>query len=128
MTSVSDDRPIVVVLAEDEVLLRMLAVNALEEEGFVAIEVGSAIAALDIVKARADDVDVLFTDIRMPGPMDGLELAHRVRERWPAISVVITSGNLFVPAHELPAGTRFLPKPYDMRRVVDLIRELRGHQ
>jgi FixJ family two-component response regulator len=57
--------------------------------------------------------------------MDGLELAHCVRERWPRISVVIVSGNLVVNADELPAGARFLPKPYDMQRVVDLIHELR---
>jgi len=128
MDALSDDRPIVVVVAEDEPLLLMVAADALREEGFVAIEVGDAISALDICKARTDEVDVLFTDIRMPGPMDGLELAHRVRERWPWISVVIASGNLFVAPDELPAGTRFLPKPYDMRRVVDLIRELRQGQ
>ena len=126
MTVPSEDRPIVVVLAEDETLLRLLAVEALTEEGFVAIDVGNGLAALDICKARADDVDVLFTDIRMPGPMDGLELAHRVRECWPWISVVITSGNLLAP--ELPAGTRFLPKPYDMTRVIELFRELCGHR
>src|ERR1700710_986255 len=101
----------VVVVAEDEVLLRMHAVEALNEEGFVGIEAGHAPAALDIGKSRADEIDVLFTDIRMPGSMDGLELAHRVRERWPRISVVIVSGNLFVNADELPAGARFLPKP-----------------
>jgi two-component system, response regulator PdtaR len=118
-------RPLVVVVAEDEALLRMLAVDALCEEGFLTIEAGHATAALDICKSRSDEVDVLFTDIRMPGSMDGLELAHRVRERWPWISVVIASGNLFVNPKELPAGARFLPKPYDMQRVVDLIHELR---
>ena len=118
-------RPIVVVVAEDEDLLRRLAVNALSKEGFVAIEAGHATAALDICKSRADEVDVLFTDIRMPGSMDGLELAHRVRERWPWIAVLIASGNVFVSADELPAGARFLPKPYRMQRVVELIHELR---
>jgi two-component system, response regulator PdtaR len=93
--------------------------------GLVAIEAGHATAALDICRLRADEVDVLFTDIRMPGPMDGLELAHHVRERWPKISVVIASGNRFVSADELQAGARFLAKPYDMQRVVDLIQELR---
>ena len=91
----------------------------------MTIEAEHATAALDICKLRADEVDVLFTDIRMPGPMNGLELAHRVRERWPWISVVIVSGNFFGTADELPEGARFLPKPYDMQRVVDLIHELR---
>lgn len=128
MAAPSDDRPIVVLVAEDEVLVRMVAADALRDEGFVALEAGNATAALDICEARADEVDVLFTDIRMPGPMDGLELARRVREQWPRISVVMASGNLSVPVQELPAGARFLPKPYQMRRVVDLIRELCGHQ
>jgi two-component system, response regulator PdtaR len=97
----------------------------LSETGLVAIEAGHATAALDICRSRADEVDVLFTDIRMPGSMDGLELAHRVRERWPRISVVIASGNRFVSADALPAGARFLAKPYDMQRIVDLIQELR---
>jgi two-component system, response regulator PdtaR len=123
--SKSHPRPIVVVVAEDEMLLRMIAVEALTEEGFIAIEAGHATAALEVCKSRANEIDVLFTDIRMPGSMDGLELAHRVRERWPQISVVIASGNLFVPADELPAGASFLPKPYDMRRVVHVIREMR---
>jgi len=129
MVATPNHRPIVVVVAEDEPMVRALAVDALEEEGLVAIEAGHAIAALGICKARAAEVDVLFTDIRMPGPMDGVELAHRVHDRWPAISIVIVSGNLCVPVGELPAGARFLTKPYDMRRVVDLIRELhRAHQ
>jgi two-component system, response regulator PdtaR len=123
--SKSHPRPIVVVVAEDEMLLRMIAVEALTEEGFIAIEAGHATAALEVCKSRANEIDVLFTDIRMPGSMDGLELAHRVRERWPQISVLIASGNLFVPADELPAGASFLPKPYDMRRVVHVIREMR---
>jgi CheY-like chemotaxis protein len=128
MAAPSEDRPIVVLVAEDEALVRMVAADALRDEGFVTIEAGHAVAALDICIARADEVDVLFTDIRMPGPMDGLELACHVRMRWPWISVVMASGNLTVGVHELPAGTRFLPKPYNMRRVVDLIRELRRRQ
>jgi CheY-like chemotaxis protein len=120
-------RPPVVLVAEDETLLRMLAVEVLSEKGFIAIEAEKATAALDICKSRAEEIDVLFTDIRMPGSMDGLELAHRVRECWPWIAVVITSGNLFVNPPELPAGVRFLPKPYDMQRVVDLLHEVRRH-
>jgi len=60
----------------------------------------------------------------MPGSMDGLELGIACG-RWPWISVVIASGNLFLNAKELPAGARFLPKPYNMQRIVDLIHELR---
>jgi CheY-like chemotaxis protein len=125
MTSPSEGRPLVVLVAEDEVLVRMCAVEALNQEGFVTFEAAHAASALDICRLRSDEIDVLFTDIRMPGSMDGLGLAHRVRERWPDISLVIVSGNLFVSLDELPVGARFLPKPYDMQRIVDLIHELR---
>lgn len=118
-------RPAVVLIAEDEALLRMLAVEVLSEKGFIAIEADTATAALNICNARAEEIDVLFTDVRMPGSMDGLELARRVRQGWPWISVVITSGNLFVNPRELPAGAKFLPKPYDMQRIVELIHEMR---
>ena len=85
----------------------------------------NALTALDICKSRPEAVDVLFTDIRMPGPMDGLELAHRVRERWPWIAIIVASGNVFVGRDQLPDGARFLPKPYDLRRIVDIIRQMR---
>lgn len=117
-------RPIVVVAAEDEMLLRMVAVEALTDEAFIAIEVGHATAALDVCNSRANEIDVLFTNIRMPGSRDGLRLAHRVRGRWPQISVVIASGNLCVPPEELPEGAWFPPKPYDMRYLVHVIREM----
>jgi CheY-like chemotaxis protein len=119
------DRPSVVVVVEDEVLLRMLAVDVLTDEGFVALEAGHADAALRLCEQRADQIDALFTDVRMPGSIDGLELARRVRARWPWIAVLIASGNVYVSTRELPPGTRLLPKPYDMLRVVDLLREMR---
>jgi len=120
------ERPLVVVIAEDEALLRSLAIEVLEDEGFVTVEAENARAAFDICKSRPEDVDVLFTDIRMPGQMDGLELAHRVRERWPSVAIIIASGNIFVGRDELPEGARFLPKPYDLHRIVDIIRQISG--
>jgi len=120
----SEAPPLVVVVAEDEPLLRMLAVETLTEEGFVAIEASNAVDALAACKAQPEAVDVLFTDIRMPGSIDGLELAHKVHERWPWIPVLLASGNIFLNPEELPEGARFLPKPYDMRRVVGVVREM----
>jgi CheY-like chemotaxis protein len=117
--------PLNVVVAEDEPLLRMLVVEVMDDRGFIVREAEHAAAALAICKAQADEIDVLFTDVRMPGSMDGVELAHRVRENWPWISVVITSGNISASHKELPEGARFVPKPYDMHHVVELMRELR---
>jgi two-component system, response regulator PdtaR len=119
------ERPLVAVIAEDEIGLRALAVEVLEDEGFITLEAANAVAALDICKSRPGAVDVLFTDIRMPGPMDGLELAHRVRERWPTIAIIVASGNIFVDRDQLPEGARFLPKPYDLHRIVNIIRQMR---
>ena len=119
------DRPFVVVIAEDEKALRAIAVRILSDEGFTAIEAEHATAALNICESQAAEIDVLFTDVRMPGPMNGVELAHRVCEQWPWISVVITSGHLQVNRSELPKGTRFLAKPYRLQQVVDLFHELR---
>lgn len=116
---------IVVVVAEDDVNLRMIATDVLSDEGFTAIEAEHAAAALSICEAQADEIDVLFTDVRMPGSMNGVELAHCVCERWPWISVVIASGYLPLSRAELPKAARFLAKPYTMQQVVDVIRELR---
>jgi DNA-binding NtrC family response regulator len=124
-TSQIAERPLVVVIAEDEVLLRTLAAEALADEGFIIVEAENARAALDICRSRSEAIDVLFTDIRMPGPMDGLELAHRVRERWPRVAIIVASGNIFVGRDQLPDGARFLPKPYDLHRIVEVIRQLR---
>jgi CheY-like chemotaxis protein len=119
------ERPVIVVIAEDDVPLRTGAVAVLEDEGFVAFEAGNAVVALDICRSCPEAIDVLFTDIRMPGPMDGLELAHRVRERWPWIAIIVASGNILVGRDQLPDGARFLPKPYDMHRIVEIIRQMR---
>jgi CheY-like chemotaxis protein len=124
-TSDSPERPLVVVIAEDEPLLRTVAVGFLEEAGFVTLEAENAAAALDLFRSHAQGIDVLFTDIRMPGGMDGLELAHRVRQRWPWIAIIISSGNIFVTRDQLPEGACFLPKPYDMDQIIDVIRERR---
>jgi two-component system, response regulator PdtaR len=122
------DRPLVAVIAEDESLLRMLAVEGLGDEGFTTLAAENALVALDICKSRPEAIDVLFTDIRMPGPMDGLQLAHRVRERWPWIAIIVVSGNIFVGRHELPEGARFIPKPYDLHRIAETIRQMRGER
>ncbi len=113
----------VVLLVEDEFLVRMAAADALEDAGFEVIETANAQAAQDVLADRAD-VQVVFTDVRMPGPMDGLELASLVRRRWPHILVVVTSGHLKPESDSLPDRAVFIPKPYSEKAPAALIQAL----
>jgi two-component system, response regulator PdtaR len=117
---------IVVVFAEDEVLIRMAVAEALRDEGFAVMEAGHAEDALSILQTHASDIHVLFTDIEMPGTMDGLTLAHHTAQSWPWIALLITSGRTHHEHAVRPAKSRFLTKPYSHSHVVDHIRELTG--
>src|ERR1700680_4003688 len=113
----------VVLIVEDEFLLRMDAVDMIAGAGFEVLEAANADQAIDILESRRDII-VVFTDIQMPGSMDGLKLALAVRGRWPPIKIVATSGHLDVRETDLPEGGRFLPKPYSVVQVTGLLREL----
>jgi CheY-like chemotaxis protein len=113
----------VVLLVEDEFLVRMATADALEDAGFEVIETANAQAAQDVLANRAD-VQVVFTDVRMPGPMDGLELASLIRRQWPHILVVVTSGHLKPESGSLPDRTVFIPKPYSEKAPAALIQAL----
>lgn len=115
---------VVVLVAEDDVLIRMMAVDALTDAGFTVIEAVRADDALSILTAQAETVHALFTDIQMPGAMTGLELAHHVRGQWPWIALLVASGNFRPSPDAMPAGSRFLPKPYNPDHVVKHVREL----
>ena len=106
MTSVAEANPmpLVVVVAEDEALIRMMAVDALTEAGFAVVEAGHAEDALAVLAAQSNDIHVLFTDIHMPGSMNGLELTHHVRDHWPWIALIVASGKARPLAAELPEG------------------------
>lgn len=105
----SAKRPVILVV-EDELLIRMHAVEMIEHAGFEVVEAANADEAISILEARSD-ITVIFTDIQMPGSMDGLKLAAAVRDRWPPVKIVTTSGHVKVGAGDLPDGGRFLPKP-----------------
>ena len=79
----------VVLIVEDDALLRLHAVDLIEEAGFIALEAENADEAVAILEQRSDIV-LLFTDINMPGSMDGLKLAHAVRDRWPPIKIIVS--------------------------------------
>ena len=118
--------PQVVVVAEDELFIRILASDALIDAGFTVIQAQHAEHALNLLETHAQTVGVLFTDIHMSGTMDGLQLARHATGRWPWIAVLLTSGLAAPAAHELPEGGRFLPKPYNPAHAVRHIRELIG--
>jgi CheY-like chemotaxis protein len=115
-------RPVVLVV-EDEFLLRMDAADAIGAAGFEVIEAANADEAIEVLETRSD-ITVVFTDIQMPGSMDGLKLARAVRGRWPPIKIIATSGRLNVGEIDLPEGGRFLPKPYSPAQVTGVLREL----
>jgi DNA-binding NtrC family response regulator len=112
-----------ILVVEDEMLIRMISAEMLEDAGFKVIEAESADEALQILE-RAENVQVLFTDIRMPGSMDGLELAMLVHRRWPNIKLLLTSGHRSLAPNEVPDDGRFVPKPYSLTAVVNEIREM----
>ncbi len=104
-----------VLVVEDEPLVRMLAVDVVEEAGFEVIEASDADEALELL-GKVPDIRLLFTDIDMPGSMDGLRLAAAVRDRWPPVHIIVVSGKQRPTASELPDGI-FFPKPYDVAKV-----------
>jgi DNA-binding NtrC family response regulator len=116
--------PRVIVVVEDETLIRLAVAAALEEANFGVIEAGHAGEALAILEHEGVRVHVVFTDVHMPGPMDGLMFAHHVRRHWPRISLLVTSGQGFVSEAAMPEGSRFIPKPYRLDHVVHHIIEL----
>jgi two-component system, response regulator PdtaR len=115
----------VVLIVEDEPLLRMLAVEVVEEAGFVALEAGNADEAVMLLESRTD-ITLLFTDINMPGSMDGLKLAHAVRNRWPPIKILIVSGKQQPQSADLPSNSCFVGKPYQTSALVGELRSMVG--
>ncbi len=112
----------VVLIVEDEPLVRIGAVKIIEAAGFEVIEAASADEAIQMLECRSD-IRVMFTDIHMPGSMDGLKLAHAVRNRWPPIKIIVTSGRDLITGQDLPEGGRFFTKPYDPIAITDALRE-----
>src|SRR5580704_11465544 len=111
-----------VLIVEDEPLVRLGAVRAIEDAGFRVIEAANADEAIRILENRSD-IRVVFTDIHMPGSIDGLKLAHAVRNRWPPIKIIVTSGRSQVSERDLPEGGRFFAKPYEPTKITNMIRE-----
>jgi CheY-like chemotaxis protein len=116
------DRPVILVV-DDEALLRLSAADVLQEGGYEVVEAADAEEALAILASRGD-VRMLFTDVQLPGSTDGMRLARQVHQRWPDIVLLITSGRLRPREEEIPDDGEFVPKPYEPRRLLARVRQL----
>lgn len=113
----------VVLVVEDSVVIRMSAVDLIRSAGYEALEAGDADEAISILESRSD-IDLVFTDVQMPGTMDGIKLSHYIRDRWPPVKLIVASGNAIVEESNLPQGSRFFSKPYDDGSITDAIARL----
>ena len=112
-----------VLIVEDEPLIRMGTVYLIEDAGFEVYEAGNADAAIALLELHKE-IRLIFTDVDMPGSMDGLKLARYVRGRWPPVKIIVTSGHVKVTDESLPAGALFMPKPYDPAEITYKVREM----
>src|SRR5690242_6575391 len=125
MSSNSIESSTNVLVVEDEMVLRMRAVDIVEDAGFTAVQAVNADEALAILESRAD-ISLLFSDIQMPGGMDGLMLARAVHERCPAIKIILVSGQVNFSEKSRPADSRFFGKPLEMNQMIAELQEMIG--
>lgn len=112
---------ITVLVVEDEALLRLVAVADLEDAGMTTLEAENGSQALNILAAH-NDIDIVFTDIDMPGGINGIELADFVRQHYPHIRVIVASGLSNIENTALHETIPFYSKPYDMMRIIEQMR------
>jgi len=113
----------VVLIVEDEMLIRMGAIDLVLSAGYEALDARDADEAIRMLEARLD-IDLVFTDVQMPGTMDGIKLANYIRGRWPPVRLLVASGNAILEESSLPAGSRFFAKPYDDHAITDAMAKL----
>jgi CheY-like chemotaxis protein len=113
----------VILIVEDEALIRLDAADMIRDAGYEVVEAANADQAIVILESRFD-ITVVFTDIEMPGSMDGLKLAAAIRGGWPPIKIIATSGDARVTLDDLPKGGRFLSKPYTSSEIAGAISDL----
>src|SRR3981081_4959002 len=114
-----------VLVVEDEMMLRMRAADIVEDAGFSSVEAVNADEALSILESRSD-ISLLFTDIQMPGSMDGLKLAHAVHHRWPGIKIILVSGQVTPSDAEKPADSRYFGKPLSVEKMIAELQAMVG--
>ncbi|MGO7570092.1 response regulator [Rhizobium ruizarguesonis] len=113
----------VVLVVEDSMIIRMSAVDLVLSAGYEALEACDADEAIRILGAR-NDIDLVFTDVQMPGTMDGIKLSHYIRDRWPPVRLIIASGAAILEESDLPTGSRAFSKPYDNHAITDAMAHL----
>ena len=112
-----------VLVVEDEGLVRQMSAEELADAGYRVLEAANSREAIDILEAGAG-VAVLFTDVNMPGELDGLDLARLVHDRWPNVRLLVTSGGQRAGPEDVPDSGLFIPKPYSLRQMCSLVDEL----
>ena len=125
VTADNEMRTPVILVVDDEALLRLLAATEFAQAGFEVIEAANGAQALTILARRAD-IRAVFTDIQMPGTPDGLALAKHVRDLRPDCAIVVASGRIEPDEDDLAARARFIPKPYSCESVIGMVREMIG--
>ena len=113
-----------VIVVEDEALIRNELMEAFPHYGFHAFAAEDASAALEILEAEAPRVRVVFTDVHLPGPMSGVAMGHHIRKTWPWISLLITSGYGTPDPSQVPEGSRFVLKPYNISKIAEVIKDM----
>ena len=121
--------PSLVFVVEDQAILRLEAVQLLREAGYDTIDAASGDVALDVMRARWREVRVLFTDVQMPGTLNGVDLAKEVHRCWPDVLLLVTSADVALRDEDLPDDGKFIPKPYGGSTLISQVRRLieRGH-
>jgi DNA-binding NtrC family response regulator len=125
VTAYADGHLPSVLIAEDEALIRFALSDCLADRGFRVFEAGCTTEAIDVLEAEPE-IDVVFTDIRMPGPLNGIDLAKWVHEHRPGLAIVLTSGDARRAdvAAAVQPNEPFITKPYDLDEVADTICDL----
>lgn len=117
-------RPATVLIVEDEFLLRAALADYLHDSGFDVVEAGSADDAVEIISHADRPIDVVFSDVMMPGRLDGIGLARWLHTSHPEVQILLTSGRAECVADAVKRCGRAMPKPYDLDQVVKEIRKL----
>jgi two-component system, response regulator PdtaR len=113
----------VVLLVEDEPLVREFEIDVLQDAGFRVLEARTADEAFDMLRGRPD-VRIVFTDVDMPGSLNGFEFARLVRQGWPEVAILVSSGKMQPKAGDLPEGAAFIAKPYRPDVLVEELQKL----